>query len=260
MLGASGSRLLLSVFVRLTLAPLALRSGFGRRKAMAKTFSSEHDLAAYALVADRITLFYERYPAGRIVTELVSRTEREVTFRALVFRGADDLRPAATGWASEREGDGQINEVACLENTETSAVGRALANLGFTASSRRPSREEMEKAARQRAWLASRPRVSEAAPVAVPVAAPLSAPVPTSPLPAPTLPPARIDADPLQRRANAVHDVLGLVERAEAIGFPERRGATLRAAVERPELAPRTLMRLERRIRAWMARHRPHGR
>jgi hypothetical protein len=231
---------------------------------MAKTFSSEHDLAAYALVADRITLFYERYPAGRIVTELVSRTEREVTFRALVFRGADDVRPAATGWASEREGDGQINEVACLENTETSAVGRALANLGFTASSRRPSREEMEKAARQRAWLASRPRVAEPAPVAVPVAAPLSAPlsapVPSSPLPAPTLPPAPIDADPLQRRANAVHDVLGLVERAEAIGFPERRGATLRAAVERPELAPRTLMRLERRIRAWMARHRPHGR
>ena len=228
---------------------------------MAKTFSSEHDLAAYALVADRITLFYERYPAGRIVTELVSRTEREVTFRALVFRGADDLRPAATGWASEREGDGQINEVACLENTETSAVGRALANLGFTASSRRPSREEMEKAARQRAWLASRPRVSEAAPVAVPVAAPVpTSPLPAPPLPGPTLPPAPLDADPLQRRANAVHDVLGLVERAEAIGFPERRGATLRAAVERPELAPRTLMRLERRIRAWMARHRPHGR
>ena len=206
---------------------------------MAKTFSGEHDLAAYALVADRITLFYERYPAGRIVTELVSRTDREVTFRASIFRAPDDAGPAATGWASEREGDGQINEVACLENTETSAVGRALANLGFTASSRRPSREEMEKAARQRAWLLS----------------PLPAPAP--PPPPPHVP---LDADPLQRRANAVHDVLSLIERAEAIGFPERRGATLRSAVERPELAPRTLMRLERRIRAWMARHRPHGR
>ena len=217
---------------------------------MAKTLFGEHDLAAYALVADRITMFYERYPAGRIVTELVSRTEREVTFRASVFRGPDDVGPAATGWASEREGDGQINEVACLENTETSAVGRALANLGFTASSRRPSREEMEKAARQRAWLLSRPRVAEAVPVSA------------SPLPAPN--PLRshvpLDADPLQRRANAVHDVLGLIERAEAIGFPERRSATLRSAVERPELAPRTLTRLERRIRAWMARHRPHGR
>jgi hypothetical protein len=69
-----------------------------------------------------------------------------------------------------------------------------------------------------------------------------------------------IDADPLQRRANAVHDVLGLIERAEAIGFPEKRGATLRTAVERIDLTPRTVMRLERRLRAWMARHRPHGR
>ena len=67
-------------------------------------------------------------------------------------------------------------------------------------------------------------------------------------------------ADPLQRRANAVLDVLALLERAEAIGFSEWRGATLRTAVQHPELTPRTLMRLERRIRAWMARHRPHGR
>jgi hypothetical protein len=210
---------------------------------MAKTFSGEHDLSAYALVADRITLFYQRYPAGRIVTELFSRTEREITFRALVFRGPEDTQPAATGWASEREGDGQINQVACLENTETSAVGRALANLGFTASSRRPSREEMEKAVRQRARLAARPVVAETVPVFLPHA-------PRPPL----------DAEPLQRRANAVYDVLGLIERAEAIGFPERRGATLRAAVERPDLTPRTLTRLERRVRAWMARHRPHGR
>jgi hypothetical protein len=206
---------------------------------MAKTFSGEHDLSAYALVADRITLFYQRYPAGRIVTELFSRTEREITFRALVFRGPEDAQPAATGWASEREGDGQINQVACLENTETSAVGRALANLGFTASSRRPSREEMEKAARQRARIVPRP-------------------IPAVAEPMPRREP--LDADPLQRRANAVHDVLGLIERAEAIGFSERRGATLRAAVERTDLTPRTLTRLERRIRAWMARHRPHGR
>lgn len=209
---------------------------------MAKTGFGEHDLSDYALVADRITLFYERYPAGRIVTELHSRTGREITFRALVYRGPADTEPAATGWASEREGDGEINAVACLENTETSAVGRALANLGFTASSRRPSREEMERAARQPARLGPRP------------AALVATPEPVS------VPHAAIDADPLQRRANAVHDVLGLIERAEAIGFSERRGATLRSAVQRTDLTPRTLTRLERRIRAWMVRHRPHGR
>ena len=104
----------------------------------------------YAPVADRLRLFYERYPTGRIVTHLVRRTEQEVMFRAEVYRTSSEREPAATGWASEREGDGDINTVACLENTETSAVGRALANLGFTASVHRPSREEMEKANRAR--------------------------------------------------------------------------------------------------------------
>jgi hypothetical protein len=205
---------------------------------MSKTDFGRDDLSDYALVADRITLFYERYPDGRIVTELHSRVDREITFRAIVYRSAAEAVPAATGWASEREGDGEINRVACLENTETSAVGRALANLGFTASSRRPSREEMEKAERQRARLAHRPAaVMEPRP-----------------------PRLAIDADPLQRRANAVHDLLTLVERAEAIGFSEQRGATLREAVQRRELGPHTLLRLERRLRAWMARHRPHSR
>jgi hypothetical protein len=205
---------------------------------MAKTRLGDPGLADYAPVSDRITLFYQRYPAGRIVTQLRSRTDREITFRALVYRGADDSRPAATGWASEREGDGEVNLVACLENTETSAIGRALANLGFTASVRRPSREEMEKAVRERARLAARTAV-------------VAEPAPTHPVG---------DADPLQRRANAVHDVLTLIERAEAIGFSEWRAATLRSALERPALTPRTLMRLERRVRGWMARHRPHGR
>ena len=98
----------------------------------------------YALVADRITLFYQRFPDGRIITELVSRDEREVTFRALVFRSPAEREPAATGWASEREGDGDVNTVACLENTETSAIGRALANLGFTASVQRPRKGRVE--------------------------------------------------------------------------------------------------------------------
>src|SRR5437868_10652625 len=108
------------------------------------------DPASYAPVAERISLFYESFPRGRIITEMISRTERDVVFRALVYRQADDSDPAATGWAAEREGDGEINTVACLENTETSAIGRALANLGFTASRERPSAEEMAKVSRAR--------------------------------------------------------------------------------------------------------------
>jgi hypothetical protein len=116
---------------------------------------SAFDLASYASVAERITLFYETFPRGRIISELVSRTERDVVFRALVYRDAGDAEAAATGWAAEREGDGEINTVACLENTETSAIGRALANLGFTASRERPSAEEMAKASRARVRLSN---------------------------------------------------------------------------------------------------------
>ena len=114
---------------------------------------SDFDPDAYSPVAERIRLFYRAHPLGRIETELVRRTRDEVVFKALVFRDAGDERPSATGWAAEREGDGDINLVACLENTETSAIGRALANLGFTASRLRPSAEEIAKASRMRTRL-----------------------------------------------------------------------------------------------------------
>ena len=175
----------------------------------------------YALVAERIELFYQRFPRGRIITELVSRTQipasqagpgarvlshagREVTFRALLFRSPDEREPAATGWASERETDGEVNAVACLENSETSAIGRALANLGFTASRHRPSREEMDKADRERTRLARSRAVREVATEVI-----RSKP--------------RLDADPLQREANALQDLLELLKRAERDGFPPRR-------------------------------------
>lgn len=200
---------------------------------MPKMRPNDLDMVEYAPVAERIISFYQRYPTGRIITKLRSRTEREITFEARVYRAPEDAKAAATGWASEREGDGEINEVACLENTETSAIGRALANLGFTASAKRPSREEMEKAARERARLDSRGAPEASADAR-----------------------AVLDMDPLQRRANAVHDVIELVERAEAAGFPEQRAAVIRTSLLRRELPPRSLTRVERRLRGWMARHR----
>jgi hypothetical protein len=117
----------------------------------------DFDPESYAPVAARVELFYERYPTGRILTELARHTEQEIVFRAAVYRTAEDREPAATGWAAERVGDGEINAVACLENTETSAIGRALANLGFLASRLRPSAEEVAKATRVRGRLGAEP-------------------------------------------------------------------------------------------------------
>ncbi|MDB4912420.1 MAG: hypothetical protein JWM95_64 [Gemmatimonadetes bacterium] len=195
---------------------------------------STTDLQGYATVADRITLFYREYPAGRINTELVSRVAEEITFKAAVYRDGAETVPAATGWASEREGDGDINTVACLENTETSAIGRALANLGFTASSRRPSREEMDKAARARRRLSLATQASAASRAAV------SRPG---------------DNAALQAAANAAFDVLGLVHAAERRGLSAERAQVIRTGVNRlPALPLARIARVEARLRAWLRR------
>lgn len=102
----------------------------------------------YVTVQQRIFDFYEGHPAGRILTELVKEEGEHVTFKAFVYRFSDDPRPSATGHAQEMRGDGFINRSSHLENCETSAIGRALANLGYaTKAEDRPSREEMEKVA-----------------------------------------------------------------------------------------------------------------
>ncbi len=59
-----------------------------------------------------------------------------------------DKVPWSTGLAFEVDGaGGMANEYSALENCETSAIGRALANAGYHGS-KRPSREEMEKVRR----------------------------------------------------------------------------------------------------------------
>ena len=200
--------------------------------------SESFNPSEYALVADRITMFYERYPAGRIVTELVSR-DRDVVFKAAVFRDAADGLPAATGWASEREGDGDINLVACVENTETSAIGRALANLGFTASRKRASREEMEKAERARIRLGvSRGAQSEY-------------PVPGRP---PLVPAAAISPDAYEPPSHSSQrrDVASLADLAERAGLSRRRADLIRARAADPQTSRDELLDMSRRIRRWI--------
>ncbi|HUQ79654.1 MAG TPA: hypothetical protein VM076_00880 [Gemmatimonadaceae bacterium] len=193
----------------------------------------------YAPVADRITLFYKRFPSGRILTRLVSRTEREITVQAYVFRSTAERSPAATGLASERIGDGDINTVACLENTETSAVGRALANLGLTASPNRPSREEIEKANRERGR-----RVAEPVPPSPSYAARRASLTSHAPSPA---------SIAMQRRADRVMDALDLLSQAERGGLPPRRGRFLQHTLTSPTASMAAVERIERLLRAWIA-------
>jgi hypothetical protein len=106
------------------------------------------DLEKYSTVKERLEEFHAKYPNGRIETELLhldhsdESKNRLVVIRAALYVGADNII-IATGIAKEREGTLLVNKTSFVENCETSAIGRALANAGFGVDKERPSREEM---------------------------------------------------------------------------------------------------------------------
>jgi len=106
------------------------------------------NLDNYETVEDRLVRFWADHPNGRIWTQLVTQAGDAVMFRAEVYFDAGDNHPKATGFAEEVRGSSPVNKTAHVENCETSAIGRALANCGYATHGKRPSREEMTKAAR----------------------------------------------------------------------------------------------------------------
>lgn len=104
-------------------------------------------LANYTQVKDRIAAFWLRHEHGRILTRIITYEDDRAVVCAEVYTDREDARPAATGLAEEiRTSDPKrVNTLSMLENCETSAIGRALANYGMTLSDERPSREEMQK-------------------------------------------------------------------------------------------------------------------
>ena len=118
----------------------------------------------YETVDSRIHRFWENHPNGRIVTHLeeikIDDNGRTLAcvVRAEIFRNdpgdvvAEQRRgqPDATGYAEESIATSTAPKGSLVETCETSSIGRALANLGFSAKGNRPSREEMQKAERHR--------------------------------------------------------------------------------------------------------------
>ena len=113
----------------------------------------------YDPVETRVKRFYGEHADGGIRTSLLTTPDNMdyVVVRAEVWIG-DSLR--ATGLAQEirdkelsqgKFGEYEsVNYTSWLENAETSAIGRALANFNYTGN-KRASREEMQKVERMTA-------------------------------------------------------------------------------------------------------------
>jgi hypothetical protein len=94
------------------------------------------DLGEYVEVKDRLKILYELYPQARLVTAEVRWPQPDddkprVAVKALAYRTPDDPYPAV-GWSwMELPGTTPYTRGSELENTETSAWGRAIAALGI---------------------------------------------------------------------------------------------------------------------------------
>jgi hypothetical protein len=115
------------------------------------------DLSSYEPVAERLDRWLNAKLAGyeastndypRVLTRMISEPGADIcVIRAELWLGEQLI---ATGYAEEVRNSGNVNRTSHVENCETSAIGRALANCGMAGSdmSKRPSREEMSKVQR----------------------------------------------------------------------------------------------------------------
>jgi hypothetical protein len=101
----------------------------------------------YDQVEDRLAKFWENNPNGRVYTEHLSISDdhQSIVVRAMIYKDLEDINPVATGIAQDQQGPKGANLTSWIENAETSAIGRGLANwFGYTAKAR-PSVTEMQK-------------------------------------------------------------------------------------------------------------------
>jgi hypothetical protein len=118
----------------------------------------KYDPTEYEMVKSRKKRFYEKYPEGRIIVEIINDNILEYALiKTSLYKDVSDT-PFATGYALELRVDKKlisgkgleyepVNFASWVENCEESSVGRALDNGGFSGNLK-CSRDEMEKAQR----------------------------------------------------------------------------------------------------------------
>ena len=103
------------------------------------------NLEDYETVESRLEKFWAENKDGRVFTRLLESTATRFIVEASIFRSHEDTLPWSTGLAEETVQGRGVNATSALENCETSAIGRALANAGYATKGKRASREEMSK-------------------------------------------------------------------------------------------------------------------
>lgn len=103
------------------------------------------NLDEYTTVKERIKLFWEKYPDGSIITEVLDWSDTRFIFKTSLYRLWTDDKPFATGHAKEEVTERGVNRDFALENCETSCVGVAMKNANIGTDKHGPSREEMIK-------------------------------------------------------------------------------------------------------------------
>jgi hypothetical protein len=122
------------------------------------------NLNDYETVEERLKRAHAMHDDLRVVTynhtNAEDRANKTWVVEARIYLNSGDQSMdlvKATGWAFEVDGVGMANKTSALENCETSAIGRALANMNLSGN-KRASREEMAKVERaakpQRDWQA----------------------------------------------------------------------------------------------------------
>jgi hypothetical protein len=105
-------------------------------------------LGDYVEVKDRIRMFYEAHPDGRLVTDRAEMwleiDPPRVVVKALAYRTIDDPHPGV-GWSwLTLPGRTPYTAGSELENAETSAWGRAIGSLGIGIDKSIASKQEVD--------------------------------------------------------------------------------------------------------------------
>lgn len=98
----------------------------------------------YITVNERVKAFRKDYPDWQMTDEIVSFSDTFILIKTTI--STPEGTPVATGIAQEFRDASNINKTSYVENCETSAWGRALANFGIGIDTSVASADEMASA------------------------------------------------------------------------------------------------------------------